>query len=311
MRHQVIFEGGDQTLYHVPRDRYGRVSIPEAGSTYSIVALWRSDTDDERVVQESAPATTSSATEALTASAGPGTGDAKLLTVADSTGFVAGRQYLLSEGILSELVTVESVAPTQIRLQHTLRNDYTTSASIDGVELEATFPEAAAEDEDDLEAGGGPYGVIWSYTIGGIDFHQLEEAWVSRYTTSPLITEADVLRAYPQANDLARERWTVIDAIAAASEDFTARLEASGRRLDLFRHGVVTTVSVRLKALSYLKRWAGKDEDAEILDQEYIRMTNDLVTGQYPERTVKINDRTDTAQQRGDRGSGEPRFRVS
>lgn len=313
MIHRVRYSGGNQTLYHVPRDRHGRARIP-ASANYLIVRLWKHEDDAEREVQASAAATIDSASTTLSASAGPSQANPRLLAVASSVGFTPGRHYLLSQGELSEVVVCEAVDTSQVLVRHELRYDYTTSADLDGVEITGTFPSAAAADEEDMEAGGGPYGLIWEYTLATIPYYPLEEVWVTRYTASPLITTADLLRKWPMANRMANERWNLEDAIAAASVDFMADLEASGRDPHYLKHAPTTMACVADKALEYLRRWEQTDEGtihADMLRQDYDRRIRDLTTGGTPERTAEVRQSTGTSVQGGSLEYGEPLIRRS
>lgn len=311
MRHEIQYLGGDQSIYHVPRDREARASLV-ASANYTIVDLTRGESDPDRTVVASTAATVDSATESTTAAAGPGTTDAKAITVASTAGFEVGHVYQIVGGGYSEIFTLDTIVTNaSLTATQELRYDYALGATVRGVEIAGTFPSAEAADETDMESGGGPYGVVWDYTIAGRDYAPLEEIYVLRYSTQPVITEVDVLRAWPQANSLARERFTVRDAIAVASEDYHARLEASGRKPELFKHSNVSRVAVRDLAIAYLKRWRKEDDEADRYQERYDRLMNDLTTGQFPERTVKVEQSTNTADRDTERSYGMPRFRIS
>lgn len=310
MRHEITYGGGDQFVYHVPRDRSARAYFV-ASATYQIVDLSRSEDDADRVVQASGGATVDSTSTTTDAAAGPGQSDNRQIPVTSEAGFAVGHVYQITQDGRSETFLADYVASGVVRSSYPLRNDYTTGATVRGLELRGTFPTAEASDEDDMESGGGPYAVIWEYTIDGREHTVLEDAWVVRYSVVPMITETDVLRAWPLANELMRSRATVVDAIAVATEDFLARLEASGRKPELFRHSVVGKVAVRDKALAFLKRWQNADDDATRYEESYNRIMNDLTTGQYPERTVEVSQSTNTADKGGEKGYGTPRFRIS
>lgn len=313
MNHRVRYGGGDQTVYHVPRDRYGRVRIP-ASATYSIVRLWEHEDSAERVVVASTAATIDSASTTLTAAAGPAQANPRMLAVTSSASFVAGHRYLLRDGELFELVEVEATDTAQVLLKHELRHDYTTSGTLLGIELPGTFPSAAAADESDLEAGGGPYGVIWAYTLSSVPTYTLEEAWVVRYTTQPLITTADLLRRWPRVSEMCKGRWNPEDLIAAATEDFLADVEEAGRDPHYIRHSTVTTVCVADRALEKLLRLTDTESNvahAEVLRQDYERRVRNLLTGAAPKRTAEVSQSTGTATQGGTLVHGMPLIRRS
>ena len=311
MRHEILYSGGAQSIYHVPRDRDARASYV-ASATYQIVDLTRGEDDPDREIVAAATAATVDSTSTTTdAAAGPGQSDARVIPVTSEAGFTVGHVYQISQDDTSEVFQVAGTETGSLLAQHGLRNDYTTGATVRGIELAASFPSGEAADETDMKAGGGPYAVIWDYTIAGREYNPLEEIWVLRYSVQPIITETDVLRAWPLANDLARGRGSVVEAISVATEDFIARLEASGRKPELFHHSIVARVCVREKALAFLKRWQKQDEDADRHDEAYARLMNDLTTGQFPERTAEVDHATATADKGGDKGYGMPRFRIS
>lgn len=313
MTHRIRYTGGNQTVYHVARDRYGRARIP-ASANYAIVRLWKHEDDAEREVVASTAATIDSASTTLNASAGPAQANPRLLPVSSSASFSPGHRYLLSQGELSELVEVEGVDTAQVYVKHELRYDYTTGADLDGIEITGTFSSAAAADEEDLEAGGGPYGVIWSYTLAGIPIYALEEAWVVRYTSQPLITTADLLRRWPMVTEICKDRWNPEDAIAAASEDFLSDMEEMGADPHGLRHSPSTMVCVADRALEYIERWANTDdsvEHANLLRQDYERRVRSLLTGQRPVRTADVKQATDQAAQGGSKDYGAPLIRRS
>ena len=313
MIHRVRYGGGAQTLYHVPRDRHGRVLLP-ASATYSIVALWRHEDDDARTVQASTSATIDSTSTTLSASAGPAQANPRLLPVTSSTGFLPGHAYLLVQGEVAELVECEAADTAQVLVKHELRNGYTTGATLRGIEVTGTFPSDAANDEEDLEAGGGPYGVIWSYTLASVPYYPLEEAWVVRYTTQALITTAELVKRWPMVPALCRGRFNPEDAIAAATDDFLAEVETSGRDPHGLRHSPTTKVCVADRALEYLRRWQQTDEStahADLLRQDYERKMANLLTGQTPERTAEVKQATDTASRGGSKEYGAALLRRS
>lgn len=310
MRHEILANGGAQDVLHVPRDRLGRAGRVSSAN-FQIVDLSESEDSDDRVIQSSTAATVdSTSTTVATNAAGPGSGDARVITVADESGFVVGHTYQIVEDSVSETFVVSGTSTGELRSVHELRNDYSVGSAVRGIELSGEFPAAEADDEDEVEDGGGPYAVIWDYTLDGRDYLALEEIYIVRYSLQSPITESDVMRAWPLANELARERFSVQHAIASATEDFYARLEASGLKPDLFRHSTIARVACRDLAISYLHRWRNEPDEAVVLLERYDRLMNDFTVGQHPERTVKIDQATNTSDRDGDKSYGTPRFRI-
>lgn len=105
------------------------------------VAVYEMGADDtaQAEVATTGSAAVDTATETITVAAGPAQTDPRKLTVASSTGFVAGRRYLISGGGLSEIFEVDGTpSSTIIYARHPLWNDYAIGATIAGT-LRATI----------------------------------------------------------------------------------------------------------------------------------------------------------------------------
>jgi len=311
--HIVLFAGGDQTLRFVPVDRHGdpnRIT----GATYGIVDLRRGTTDSDRtIVAAGTAAGLGAASTTLSAAAGPSQAYPDRLAVGSVASFVAGRTFIVEDADGErETFVLDRIDSSNLYLfaRYPLRRDYASGATVRAVELEATFPEAEAADESDtVDSGGGPYQLTWSYSVGGEDYLVPEVVWVSRYTSQPLVTEQEVLLAHPPMASRIRGRFGVGDAIAVATQDFTADLEAAGVDVTYLRTTHSGLRACRAKALEYLFRWLGSEQDlteADRWEKRYEATLANLTTGKSPQGTAKVSPSDDTAQAGTDAGYGMP-----
>lgn len=141
MTHRLRFEGGAQAVRSVPCNASGRPVVVEA-CDFEIVDLRHPATSAAHVLASGA-ATLDSVATTLAASAGRGTAEPRAVTVASATGIVAGRRYLITSGGKAELVRVEAVSGTTLRLAGELPTLFTSGAAFTGLEVSATVPEDA------------------------------------------------------------------------------------------------------------------------------------------------------------------------
>lgn len=310
----VYFEQGDQTLRHIPIDVHGRATRVTS-ATYTIVDLRYGEESDGRAVG-SGSATLGSVNTALSAAAGPSAADPKRIPITSSTGVVAGRHYLVADSDgLRELVLVLRVDTGVVFAAHELQHDYDTGASLQDVEIGATFPSAEAADEGSgLRNGAGPYQVTWNYTIGDNEYLVPETKWLTRSSVQPFITTIDVLRAAPTLAARLRERATPYDAILAATEDFWVECRTAGKDPSDYRTNEIARSAVAYRAREWLYRWCGTDRDDALADKQEERwkaLVANLLTGQPKVGAVTVDRNTDTAPAGGDKRYEQQHFRRS
>lgn len=297
---QILYNEGAQTLLHVPVDNHGRVTRV-ASASYSIVDARHSVTSADREIQASTAATVDSAATTLSAAAGPGTSDPRLLTVASASAFTEGHTYIVEQSGAREAFVVQrkDTAGNRIWTKTDLRLDWTTGADVLGVEISGTFPSTEANDEDEVEDGGGPYLVIWDYQISGAGYLVPEEVWISRYAIPPFCTEGYVLEAFPAlARSMRGDGPTVSQAIKVAHDDLLNELEASGIDPRYFKSLPYLRNTERKRAIEYLLRWkqtADDSAEADRWEERYMRAVENLTTGKPPVGTVRLDPATDTA----------------
>lgn len=316
MTHRVLFNEGAQAVRHVPLDRHSRPTRVTS-AMFSIVDLRDGETGSDRTIA-SGSATIGTVDTLLTAAAGPGQADPRRILVTSATGIVQARTYLLfaADG-QRELVVVDRLdaGGLVVHGRTELRNDYTTTARLQDVEIAADFTEVEAAQEASLWNGGGPYQAVWEYTIDAQLYLVPETIWMTRTSVVPFVSEAEVLLAWPTLATRARHRASILDGIRAATEDFVAELEASSKDPADYRASNISKVAVRAKAIEYVLRWIGSgDADTAAADrheEQYKRLVNQLVVGVPKVGTVTVDPSTNTATAGGDKLHGNAYIRRS
>lgn len=318
MRHYVTHDGGNQTLYHVPRDRKVRASLIDSDGTVEIIDLRRHEDDADRVVLASAAAEQDTASQSLDAAAGVSQADPKRIPLGALTNILEGHHYLLTEDGLSELVYIERLdsSNTYAYAQRELRNDFTSAATLQGVELSVTFPTAEASDDDAIEDGGGPYGISWGYTIDGHDYAPLEDCFIRRHTTGTFCTPEDVKQAYPRLNGRIRDE-KLDDACFAASRYARAELLIADVSPESLLNDEVLGMATTSRAVAYALMWLrANDADADDADidhyfSEYKMLMRSLLNGRPPARTTHLREPGDDSPPGGTKQGLNEIFRPS
>lgn len=305
----VIHGQGAVTLRHVPVDHDGRARVV-ASATYEILDLRFSDTSSDRVVS-SGSATLGGVGTTTTAAAGPGETDTDLVSLASVAGVSTASPYLLSaDDGTAELVSLRAVDGLDVYTHLELRHDYAVGSAFRSVEIHASFPQTEADDDAEIQAAPHPYEVRWTYDVDGETHVVPRVYWLSRTTVVPPVTELDVLRAYPTIGPRLRNRASVSDAIAVATDDYQAEIRASGRSPVEFRGNDTARVAVRARALEYALRWCGPAQhdvdEADRFRSQYQYLMTQLLSGVPRPETITVPRTTDTGTQ--DSASTHPLF---
>ena len=170
------------------------------------VAVCEFDADDTSTAEAATTgsAAVDTATETITVAAGLSQTDPRKLTVASSTGFVAGRRYLISGGGYSETFEVDGTpSATVIYARTPLWNDYAIGATIAGT-LRATISvlDAWAADVNNLSPAANPnarYRERWEvvHSDTGETAVYLRNLDLVRYGAIPQVAGLDVDNAFP------------------------------------------------------------------------------------------------------------------
>ena len=303
---KVLFDQGAGTLLFVPVSPTGRaVRIAQGSVTYAIED-YRHDEDATRRSISTGTATLDTVDVNVTATSGAGQPDPRLIQLDTVTGIQAGHQYLISqEDGYAEPVIVQAVETDADNLgviaTTPLRRSYNNCAVFQGLEQSATFDSTEAADEDRLHDGAGPFFVVFTYTLDGVNFVHPEEVWLSRYSTNPPLTEAELLLADPALAGRTQDRRTFDPSVAIriANEDTLGELEARRIDPDYFKSGPAMKRAVRARALQYLTMWTGNREEdqakAEMHKDEWERIIQQMARSLPPTNTSEIIRRDNIA----------------
>lgn len=170
------------------------------------VAVYQMDWTDLSTaeVATTGSAAVDTATEATTAAAGDGEADPRKMTVASTTGFVAGRRYLISKGGRSEEFEADRIDPNvAIYARHPLANAYASGATLDGslrasIGVDATW--VADTNKVSFNISPNPrYRVRWVVVHADDSSTAVHERNfdVVRYAANPTVSPIDVNDAFP------------------------------------------------------------------------------------------------------------------
>lgn len=305
----IVHGQGARTLRHVPVDRDGRARVVSS-ATFEIVDLRFSEDAPERAIA-SGSATLGAVSTTLTAAAGPGETDTDVLPLTSVSGVSTGRPFVVTgpDGT-DEVVSVRAISSLNVFAHHELRHDYPLGSTFRSLEITATFPLEEADDVSEIQAAPHPYQATWTYTIDDDLLVVPVVYWLARTTEAPIVSELDVLRAFPTIGARLRNRASIADAIAVATDDYSAEVRASGRNPLEFRGNQTSQVAVRARALEYILRWCGPAShdvaEADRFRSQYQYLMTQLLAGVPRPGTVTVDTRTNTGRQ--DTASTHPLF---
>lgn len=293
--HQIVYEGGAQTLRTVPTNRQARATAVTA-ATFRIVDLRCGEDDPLRLIASGA-ATLDTTTTTTTAVVGLGTANARRLPLTSVTGFVQGRHYLVThtDGT-RELVLCEAVGASYIIPRDDLGRRFDSGVTVRGVEVSCTFPALEAASETSLENQGGPYGIDWAWDLDPSPRREI--AFIVRRADTLVITETQLLGVDPTLTAVAGTRVTLSGAIRLAAQEVRAAMLATGVDPDSFHGDETAVLAVAYRAAWHVLRHKDGETSAakaELSRIEGQRHLDNLLIGRTPEKTVKTSPSTDTA----------------
>jgi hypothetical protein len=271
--HRVYYGKGEQAIRTVPH-RSGR-PVRVASATFGIFdARYGEDNADHVLVAAGTVATLDTASTTTTGLAGRRATDRRVINVASSTGFTAGRRYLI-EGAdgRAELVRIVAVASgTALLAAAEILGDYATGSTLRGVEVAATFPALAADDEDNLD--GMPWIVAWSFP----DLPPLREPiHLERGEELQLATLDDLVLLDPMLAHVGGDRVEPSLALAQAHRDFRTDLALAGaNEADILAGPIGRDAVTYLAAHHALK--SSNDESARRRAEDYKARYQELRT---------------------------------
>lgn len=267
MSHRLAFGQGAQVVRTVPLQ--GGRAVVVASADFAICDL-RHSADDAEHELESGSATVDSVSTTLAAAAGRGSADPRSLVVASATGIAAGRRYLLTSGGRSELVKVEAIDGTTLRLAATLGSYFASGSTLRGVELSATVPTDVTADDDHI---GAPHLAVRWIPVGLAPWQ--EQIFLERVAPSPPITPEAVLELDATLANFAGKGATVADALAMALEDFRVDLLIANLSDSDVLAGPIGQSAVRYRAAYHLLKHSS-DESAVRRAEAYSKRYEEL-----------------------------------
>lgn len=291
--HRVAFGGGAASLRTVPL-REGR-AVVVASATYAIVDL-RYGADDAAHTLASGAATVDNVSTTLSANAGKGSSDPRALSVASAAGIAAGRRYLLQSGGRSELVKVEAVSGTTLRLAATLPQYFASGSTLSGVELVAPLSADVTGEDDYL----GEHVLAVKWTPDGL-MPWTESIYLERVGPAPLLSPEAVLELDPTLSSYAGEGNTVASALRQATDDWNVDMLAAGIEDSQILAGPIGRSAVLYRAAYHVIKHSSDTSAvsrAEAYAARYQELRASLLNGRNKAKVAQTNE--DGAKQRID-----------
>lgn len=294
--HRIYFERGAQTLTTIPH-RDG-VPVIVASATYAINDVRHGESSsDYEVVAAGTAATVDTLSTALLGVAGRNAANRRTVPVVSSTGVTVGRSYLLTSTATGavELVKVDAVVSANlIRVHSEIRGDF-QAGTFKGIEVRATFPEAPAADDDNLD--GEPWVITWQFA--GITSPIRESIHLERGEENQLATLADLLELDPHLSVQGGDRVGPAIALARAHRDFRTDLQLAGASESDVLAGTIGRDAVVYRAAQLCLHHSEADADqakAESYGQRYQELRAALQVG--PKKPgVVVLDKSESAAQ--------------
>ena len=216
--------------------------------------------------------------------------DPTLLYVAATTSMVAGRRYIVTDNTGEHEVfeVFEITAADHVRMRRPLSNNYSTSATVEGLRISISVDSTWIADKTNISPYDSPhprYRVRWQYTAGGVTVVRATYLDVVRYASAHGVTGLDVDRAHPGFLDLL-PTWYRRDqgrAIIDAAYD-AVRLDLAGdehgfaraRNTEVMDALIVERANVMAQR-SRLERGGGSIEAVDSAQSSYDQRYNQLI----------------------------------
>lgn len=291
--HRVLYEGGAQSVVTVATNGEGEPARPSA-ATYSIVNLRKSESDADRfVVAAGTAATVDTASTTTNASSGSGMANRRLLSVADSSDFTPGKRYLITHADgNSEIFLLDNKATGALYARDEFRRQYASGATVQGIEVTATFPSAEAALEPEFDANT-PYAIDWTWT-GVSPTRAREIIWVDRNPEYTYATELDVYLLDPTLKQVTGNRLPMESCLKQASRDFRRRLRTRGKDPDEYPPNDTARDAVAYRAAALCRMELGGEKNEA--RAEYYEATFQTIMGQLGGEDELTTDREDDTE---------------
>lgn len=225
--HWVRYDVASQTLRHEPPERV-------TSATYVIEDLTKTvDQPSDRTVG-SGSATLSSIATTTDAAAGSGQASADRIPVASTANATEGDPCVIvgSDGRWERFRISSIESGAAFIADHDLLGSYDSGAEVYGIALDASFPDAEAADEDNINSQR-PFRIVWTYTVRGVVHTAQEQIRVTRdrQGEAPIGKAIELMRAaYPSLVRQQRDAKELERLVWYAYEDLRSRMLAKGQR---------------------------------------------------------------------------------
>lgn len=293
--HQIVFEGGAQTLTTVPLNKQARPTGATA-ATYRIVDLRLSEDDPLRIIA-SGNATIDGALTTSTAACGLGTAKAREIPVTSAVGFASGKPYLVTDASgIRELVFTEGVYTGVLKLRNEISRRFDSGVYIAGIQVSCVFPALEAARLESLQDAGGPYAVDWTWDVDPSPRREI--VFIVRSAGALAITEEELLAVDPTLAAVAGTRHSLAAAIRIAVMEVRAMMQAVQLDPDNFHGSATAKLAVAYRAAWHVLRHQNgerNDSKAEASRLESQKYLDNLTIGRPPEKSVATTPDTDQA----------------
>lgn len=296
--HEVIFASGAQDLVHVPPARV-------TSATFAIEDLTQSDDSSTRfIVAAGSVATIDTYDVAITAQAGRGRPDPRLMTHAGATATVGRDYFIETAGGAFEKFTCDEATSTTILAGGALSGLYASGSHVRGAQISASFPSLNAGDED-LFDGDPPLRVRWTYVLSGTVWRVDE---IIRLVRAPSgqralgAVEAALRQGWPELVGAAGSHGNRIrDMVARVSSRLDARLRGRGINPETLMAGGLGFELLLQRCVLQLAEdgFHPKTRDAQLyVDEqarEFVRLWEAMTVGTSAEGAADIDRDRDMA----------------
>lgn len=300
---RLIYNLTGQTLSHAP-------DVRRASATWVLEDLLLSLGTAARTL-DSGSINVDSATEAITAAAGPQAADPREVTVASTTGFVVGTTYeiISSEGEGDrELVVLAGLATNaSLRFEHPLIGTYPSGSTVRGITLTTGAILAAVLQNESLVEQDRPMRIRWTYPDGT---HYQEAVRLVRDDRGDLLVAPvfDFIRTwFPDIDTRANRhgRDTLAPLIRSFVRVFRVDLLGRGEKLEEVLAGEKSLLALAWRVMWHLAQQgntpstdtynSGATEWKTYCKEQYERYWHAMTIGPGGPETVKIEPTTSTA----------------
>lgn len=297
MTQRLIYNVTGQTMRHVP-DAY------QASISWALQDLTL-DVDNAARTLDSGTAAVDTTTEVITAAAGPGTANPRLLTMASTTGFAVGTTYqIVSPAGESELFECSGITTdASILARLPLLSSYPVGSTIRGITCTtAAVLAAVVQDELRVQADE-PMRVVWTYADGT---RKQEQVRLVRENGSDLFiaaVSADLRDIFPDLDTRMSYagRETLSPHIRTVIRQFRADALERGEAIEEWltgEQGHWAVVYRTLLHLAMLGNVPGNVDAREFKDyckSEYTKRWTGLISGEGGREVLKIEPVSVTA----------------